>query len=104
MTVPDGAGFGAFIAQVKRKTAYADRNTALPYSQGGLQRVIPLMATTGALSDTELASLNEVGIGVWHEVIPADHQTRLLDLGLVYSMLGSLRLTKAGREQITRFP
>jgi hypothetical protein len=64
----------------------------------------PHMSSTEPLSDVELASLKEVGRGICHDSIPTAHSARLLELGLIYSLFGDLRITKAGRAQITRAP
>ena len=48
-----------------------------------------------------MASLSEVARGVWHDPIPAGHRAMLLEAGLVYVLLGGLRVTKAGRARIT---
>jgi hypothetical protein len=49
------------------------------------------------LSPAELASLAEMGTGLLHKAIPASHTARLLELALIYGLLGDLRITKAGR-------
>ena len=58
------------------------------------------MPLTSALSPEEFASLAEVGTGFLHETIPADNAARLLALGLIYSLFGSLRITKVGRTRL----
>jgi hypothetical protein len=60
------------------------------------------MRDCAALTGLECASLQEVASGICHKAIPVDHQARLLALGLVYTLLGSLRITKAGRERSIR--
>jgi hypothetical protein len=52
------------------------------------------------LSVSELASLREVARGPLHDPIPTAHGARLLELGLVYYLLGSLRITTAGRARV----
>ena len=52
------------------------------------------------LSATEFASLREVGIGIGHGGIPESHSLKLMDIGLIYRLLGSLRITTAGRKRI----
>ncbi len=49
------------------------------------------------LSDAELASLAVVGTGFCHGPISVDHAAHLLHLRLIYSLLGSLRITTAGQ-------
>jgi hypothetical protein len=58
------------------------------------------MAANASLSDLEVASLKEVGRGVWQYTIPQSHADRLTKLGLVYRVLGGLRITSAGRTRI----
>ena len=58
------------------------------------------MAARIVLSVSEFASLTEMGTGFLHEAIPTADATRLLDLGLIYALLGELRITKAGRERL----
>jgi hypothetical protein len=60
------------------------------------------MASSNYLSVTEFASLQEVGRGIAHDRIPESHGMRLLDLHLIYRLLGSLRITAAGRARISR--
>jgi len=55
------------------------------------------MTTHGTLSGSELASLCEVAKGAHHGPIPEADALRLLDLGLVYRLLGDVRVTTAGR-------
>ena len=50
-----------------------------------------------ALSHSELASLQEIGRGLRHESIPHVDAIRLLELHLIYKLLGDLRITTAGR-------
>jgi hypothetical protein len=58
------------------------------------------MPHTFLLSEGEYASLTEVGTGFLHEAIPAEDAARLLRLGLVYNLLGSIRITTAGRRRL----
>jgi hypothetical protein len=60
------------------------------------------MSMSNYLSVTEFASLQEVGRGVGHGGIPESHSLRLLDLRLIYRLLGSLRVTTAGKARIAR--
>ena len=46
------------------------------------------MTTSPYLSEPEWASLAEVGTGICHAAIPADHAKRLLELRLIYSPPG----------------
>jgi hypothetical protein len=56
------------------------------------------MATSPYLSDAEFSSLAEVGTGFLHAEIPDGHARHLLELGLTYNLLGSLRITTAGKK------
>jgi hypothetical protein len=58
------------------------------------------MSDGPALSDTEFASLHEVAKGFHQGFIPPDHAARLVALGLIYRLLGSLRITTAGEARI----
>ena len=58
------------------------------------------MPTRSPLSLGEDASLTEVGMGVFHDIIPDADAARLLGLGLVYNMLGIVRITTAGRARL----
>jgi hypothetical protein len=60
------------------------------------------MSASSYLSVTEFASLQEVGRGIGHAGIPESHGLRLLDLQLIYRLLGSLHITTAGRVRIAR--
>lgn len=60
------------------------------------------MKESSPLTDPEFASLREVATGICHNAIPANHRARLLHLGLVYNLLGSLRINTAGRERINQ--
>jgi hypothetical protein len=60
------------------------------------------MSADNFLSTTEFASLREVGSGIGHGGIPESHSLRLIDLHLIYRLLGSLRITTAGRQRIAR--
>ena len=55
------------------------------------------MGVSEPLSVSELASLQEVAKGFDHGSIPVGDATRLLELKLIYKLLGELRLTAAGR-------
>jgi hypothetical protein len=52
------------------------------------------------LSTSELASLREVGKGFAHGKIPKNDEKRLLELRLVYMLLGNSRITAAGRRRL----
>ena len=58
------------------------------------------MATSPHLSEPEWAALAEVATGFCHAPIPADHAQRLLDLKLIYSLLGSYRIMSSGRDML----
>jgi hypothetical protein len=58
------------------------------------------MSSASALSVSEFASLTEVGSFFLHKAIPAADATRLLDMRLIYNLLGSHRITKAGRARL----
>jgi hypothetical protein len=60
------------------------------------------MPANSYLSAAEFASLQEVARGIGHGGIPESHRLRLMDLGLIYTLLGSLRITTAGRMRIAR--
>jgi hypothetical protein len=49
------------------------------------------------LSEEEFASLREIGRSVYHHPIPDAHRDRLLELHLIYKLLGTLRITSEGR-------
>ena len=49
------------------------------------------------LSEAELASLAVVGTGLFHGPISVEHAKHLQDLKLIYSLLGNLRITTAGK-------
>jgi hypothetical protein len=55
------------------------------------------MLASPYLSEAEFASLAEVGTGFCHGPISVDHAKRLQDLRLIYSLLGTLRITTAGQ-------
>ncbi len=57
------------------------------------------MSVSG-LSPDEFASLVEVGSGAFHAPVLLVHETRLLELKLVYNLLGNLRITTAGKARI----
>lgn len=52
------------------------------------------------LSDTELTSLKEIAKGVHQRPVSTEHAQRLLDLKLVYKILGDLRITAKGRSVV----
>jgi hypothetical protein len=58
------------------------------------------MVANVILSVSEFASLKEVGKGFDHGSIPEADALRLLDLGLIYNLLGSFRINRAGRLRI----
>jgi hypothetical protein len=60
------------------------------------------MSASNYLSVTEFASLQEVGRGIGHGGIPESHSMRLMDLRLIYRLLGSLCVTTAGKARIAR--
>ena len=53
------------------------------------------------LTEAEFESLAEVGTGFLHEAIPDDHAEHLLELGLIYNLLGSVRITISGRHMLS---
>ena len=59
------------------------------------------MTIDQALSSSEFASLTEVGRTFLHHNIPSDDAAHLLERGLIYSLLGSLRITAAGKTRLT---
>ncbi len=58
------------------------------------------MTASPYLSESEMASLAEVGTGFCHAAIPADHARRLLELRLIYSLLGNYRIMSSGRDML----
>jgi len=52
------------------------------------------------LSATQFASLREVGRSFLHAEIPAEDAVLLLDRGLIYCLLGCLRITAAGKARV----
>jgi hypothetical protein len=60
------------------------------------------MTVPAPLSNSQFASLKEVGSGFCHNAIPTDDGQMLRNLGLVYSLLGALKITTAGRLRIDR--
>jgi hypothetical protein len=58
------------------------------------------MTNSPHLSEPEWASLAEVGTGFCHAPIPLNHAQRLLDLKLIYSLLGSYRIMRSGRDML----
>lgn len=65
-----------------------------------ISRVLYRMTYNPYLSAPEWASLAEVGKGFGHNRIPIDHAGRLLELKLIYNLLGSYRILSAGREML----
>ena len=59
------------------------------------------MTTDQALTFSQFASLTEVGRTFLHDDIPSDDATLLLERGLIYRLLGSLRITAAGKTRLT---
>ena len=57
------------------------------------------MATNDTLSASELVSLLEISKGFFHGSIPEVDAVRLVELRLIYSLLGDLRITTAGRNR-----
>jgi len=51
----------------------------------------------GDLTPTELSSLRLVARGFMSRTIPKAHETRLIELGLIRSLMGGLMATPAGR-------
>jgi hypothetical protein len=60
------------------------------------------MLANSYLSVTEFASLQEVARGIGNGGIPERHSLRLMQLRLIYRMLGSLRITPAGMVRVAR--
>lgn len=58
------------------------------------------MVTNIELSEIELASLGEVAKGFDQCGIPDNHSRKLIELRLIYKLLGSLRITSAGRRHL----
>jgi hypothetical protein len=53
-----------------------------------------------SLSRGEVLSLQEVGKGVHQGCVSSQHAARLIELKLVYRLLGELRITAAGRARL----
>ena len=60
-------------------------------------RYLTTMAIDNTLSASELASLQEIAKGLSHGSIPEADAVRLVELRLIYRLLGDLRMTSAGR-------
>jgi hypothetical protein len=60
------------------------------------------MSIGAELTAAEFGSVQEVAKGINQGVIPGEHSVRLLELRLVYKLLGDLRITAAGRTRIER--
>lgn len=58
------------------------------------------MSASSYLTVTELASLREVAKDFNQGPVPTADALRLLDLNLVYKLLGDLRITSTGRVRI----
>ena len=54
-----------------------------------------------ALTRAEFGALMEVGTGFAHDQIQHQDAVRLIHLGLIYSLLGSHRITTAGRTRLS---
>jgi hypothetical protein len=52
------------------------------------------------VSDLELLSLREIARGFNKGQVPLAHALRLLELDLIYSLLGDLRITTLGRSHL----
>ena len=59
-----------------------------------------IMLTSPYISEAEFASLAVVGTGVSHGPISVEHAKHLQDLRLIYNLLGSLRMTSAGKKML----
>lgn len=59
------------------------------------------MTTDHALTSSQFASLTEVGRTFLHDKIPFQDAELLLERHLIYRLLGSLRITAAGRARLT---
>ena len=55
------------------------------------------MPTAADLTSSEYASLRLVTRGFMGKTIPKAHQARLIELGLIQSLMGGLMATPAGR-------
>lgn len=58
------------------------------------------MSVRATLSSSEFASLKVIGEGFDHSTVTEADALRLLDLKLIYRLLGPLRMTHAGRARI----
>jgi hypothetical protein len=54
------------------------------------------------LSVSEFASLGEVAKGVAHGTIPAADGVTLLELRLIYKLIGETRITMAGKARLAQ--
>jgi hypothetical protein len=59
------------------------------------------MTSDDALSAAQFASLTEIGRTFLHDPIPSGDAALLLERGLIYRLLGSLRITAAGRTRLS---
>jgi hypothetical protein len=71
-------------------------------SIGPALRYCCAMATDDTLSASELTSLQEIAKGLLHGSIPEADAARLVELRLIYRLLGDLRMTTAGRVRAFR--
>jgi hypothetical protein len=55
------------------------------------------MPTAADLTAAEFSSLRRVGTGFIGRTISKQHQARLVQLGLIQSLMGGLMITPAGR-------
>ena len=62
------------------------------------------MAGDESLSASELASLREIGRGPIRRSVPDADEARLVELGMVYRLLGDLQITSYGQALISRHP
>jgi hypothetical protein len=79
------------MGDVRNKIAKPERD------EPALWALTFVMTTHDTLSASELGSLREVAKGVRHGPIPEADALRLLELRLIYRLLGDLRMTTAGR-------
>jgi len=61
-----------------------------------------VMAPQVALSASQFSSLAEIGRTVSHDSIPTEDAVLLLERGLICSLLGSFRITAAGRSWLAQ--
>lgn len=58
------------------------------------------MIADAPLSQLEFASLQEVAKGFNQRGIPIEHRSRLIELHLIYNLIGGLRITAEGNARI----